>query len=1133
MKFDGDSLRLSASDLSGYLNCRHLTELERAVAAGARARPKIWDPMLEVLWQRGIRHEGDYVAHLSASGLEAVRVEGIDIDDSTAEATLAAMRAGVPVIVQAALRLGRWAGRADVLLRVDSPSDLGAWSYEAVDTKLSRQTKGGTILQLSLYSEMLGAAQGRIPEHMHVVQPWTGFVPQTFRTADFAAYYRRIKAGLETSLEGEVQATYPEPVLHCDICTWRRACDDRRRSDDHLSLVAGISKSQIDELADHGVTTVAQLADMPLPLQWKPQRGSAGALERAREQARLQVEARTTGVLAYELIACELGFGLSQLPEPSPGDIFLDFEGDPFVGEHGLEYLLGYHFLDHDGQPAYRALWATSRAEEKAAFETFIDFATARCETYADLHIYHYGAYERAALTRLMGRYATREDELDRLLRAKRLVDLLTVVRQGIRAGVESYSIKKLEPLYGFERDADLPDANLALTRVQTSLELDDPLGIAPEDRITVETYNRDDCVSTQRLRDWLEARRAELIAQGHTVSRPLPGEPAPAESVAQWLEMIGPIFEALTADIPADVAERTPAQHGRWLLAQMLEWHRREDKAVWWELFRLAGLTAEDLLEEKAGLSGLEFVDTVGGTAQCPIHRYRFPLQEADVRPGKDLRSAGGAKLGSVESFSQEDRTIDIKKRKDTAAFHPEAVFVHEYVDPEPMQLSLVRLARYVVDHGIEGPGPHAAARDLLLRLRPSLAGGAPLRIEGEASLDAGRRIAPLLTSGVLPIQGPPGTGKTFTGAHMVCELARRDRKIGIVANSHAVIRNFLDAVVKAAEETGTELRCVHKPKAREPDQPRLRCATRSADLLAALSSDCQVSGATAWLWSTPEAFESVDVLFVDEAAQMSLANVLAVSQAARAVVLLGDPQQLDQPMQGSHPEGTGCSALHHLLDGHQTISPEQGLFLEETWRLHPNICTFTSELFYEGRLEPRADLAGQSLGAPAPFGGAGLRFMAVTHQGCTNASREEAEAAAALVASILEAETHWTDRHGEERRVGLDDILIIAPYNAQVLEIQRRIPGARVGTVDKFQGQEAPVAIYSVTTSSQTDAPRGMEFLYSLNRLNVATSRARCVSVMLASPRVFEAECRTPRQMQLANAFCRYLEIANSQTD
>ena len=1131
MKFDGHAFRLSGSDLSGYLNCRHLTALERAVASGAMNRPKPWDPSLEVLWQRGLKHEADYVAHLNESGLEAVRIDGIEIDDAAITATLDAMRAGVPVIVQAALASDGWVGRADVLLRVDTASALGSWSYEAVDTKLARQTKGGTILQLGLYSELLGAAQGLVPEFMHVVRPWTDFRPESFRTGDFAAYYRRIKLGLALSLEAPSAQTYPEPVPQCDICVWRNTCDEQRRKDDHLCLVAGISKAQIEELAEHGVTTVARLAELSLPLGWKPQRGSAAALERVREQARLQVAARETGTLPFELIPCEQGFGLTRLPEPDAGDIFLDFEGDPFVGEQGLEYLLGYRFSNGAGDMEYRALWAKTRENEKKAFETFMDLTAERFESHPRFHIYHYGAYERAALTRLMGRYATREDALDRLLRATKLIDLLTIVRQGVRAGVESYSIKRLEPLYSFTRDAALPDANLALTRVQTALELDDGGDISADDEATVEAYNRDDCVSTERLRDWLEERRAELIVSGDPMARPEDGEPAPAESVTEWLNTIGPLVEALTSGVDADPQLRSPEEHARWLLAQMLEWHRREDKAVWWELFRLGELSSEDLFDEKAGLAGLHLIGTVGGTPQCPIDRYGFPVQEADVRPGKDVRSTGGAKLGTIDAFSQDDRTIDIKKRKDTAQVHPDALFVHEYVDPKPMRLALFRLAKHVVAEGLQTSGPYAAACDLLLRRPVVLEDGAPLRNVGESSMEAGLRIAAGLRRGALPIQGPPGTGKTYTGAHMICELVRRGRKVGVVANSHAVIRNLLDAVVRVAEETGTDLRCVHKPKEREDDKPRLKCANNSADLLAALSGDCHVAGATAWLWSSPEALGSVDMLFVDEAAQMTLANVLAVAQAARAVVLLGDPQQLDQPVQGSHPEGTDCSALHHLLSGAKTILPEQGLFLEQTWRLHPDICRFTSELFYESRLEPKPDLALQRVTASAGVHGAGLRFFPVAHDGCSNFSREEAEAVSTMVNALLASNARWTDRHGAEQLLTLSDILIIAPYNAQVLEIQRLLPGARVGTVDKFQGQEAPLAIYSVTTSSQSEAPRGMEFLYSVNRLNVATSRARCISVMVASPRIFEADCRTPRQMQLANAFCRFLELAEAE--
>ena len=313
-----------------------------------------------------------------------------------------------------------------------------------------------------------------------------------------------------------------------------------------------------------------------------------------------------------------------------------------------------------------------------------------------------------------------------------------------------------------------------------------------------------------------------------------------------------------------------------------------------------------------------------------------------------------------------------------------------------------------------------------------------------------------------------------------------------------------------------------------KEEDLPRLKFTKDNQELLSAIETSSHVAGGTAWLWARPDAFEAVETLFIDEAAQMSLANVLAVSQGARSIVLLGDPRQLEQPMQGSHPEGTDVSALDHILAGHTTIPADRGIFLEETWRLHPDICTFTSELFYDNRLQAHPGLERQLIKSTARIQGAGLRFLPVMHEGNQSSSPEEADKIRDLVAEVLGSNSTWTDCEGIERALTFEDILIIAPYNAQVFELHDRIKGARIGTVDKFQGQEAPIVIYSMTTSTRADAPRGMEFLYSSNRLNVATSRAKSLCVLVGSPAIFEAECRKPHQMKLANAFCRYLELA-----
>jgi hypothetical protein len=379
--------------------------------------------------------------------------------------------------------------------------------------------------------------------------------------------------------------------------------------------------------------------------------------------------------------------------------------------------------------------------------------------------------------------------------------------------------------------------------------------------------------------------------------------------------------------------------------------------------------------------------VAEVGGTAKTPVHRYRFPPQETEFRGEEDVHANGGAKLGKVKDISIGGGWVDIKKRRDSAGLHPEALFAYSDVNTTVLADALLRIGGYVADHGLEGEGPYQAARDLVLRHMPHVGSG-PLRIEGETAVGAALRLALSLDGGVLPIQGPPGSGKTYVGARMIAAIANAGMRVGVTANSHKVIRNLLDEVCRAADESGVDLVCIQKVTDEGIDEPRLRFTTDNPACLSALHSDCQVAGGTAWLWARPDALDAVDVLFVDEAAQMSLANVLAVSQAAKTMVLLGDPQQLDQPTQGSHPEGADTSALDHILKGRKTIPEDRGLFLEETWRLHPTICEFTSELFYEGRLRSRPGLELQEIRSAGPLHGSGLRYRPVVHSGNQSSS-------------------------------------------------------------------------------------------------------------------------------------------------
>ncbi|HET9230645.1 MAG TPA: TM0106 family RecB-like putative nuclease [Vitreimonas sp.] len=1125
MHREDSGYRLSATDLVGHLGCRRLTQLSRALADGTIASPPIYsDPLLDALRERGRRHERAYVEYCARDGVRVADLTDLPRHDALA-ATRAAMQSGADVIVQGALSNGSWRGYPDVLRRVARPGRYGGWSYEVLDTKLSREAKAGAVLQIAFYSALLAFEQQAPPEHMYIVTPGDPFNELVFRVDDYAAFLRWAKANLAETMADAPAEHYPDPVAHCDVCQWSQACEQRRRDDDHLWFVAGIGKSQIRELTEHGVTTLGALADTPLPLPFKPARGARETYEKLREQARIQHEGRTAGRPVHELIALQPGLGLAALPAPSPGDIFLDFEGDTYAGDGGLEYLLGYLCADAGGALHYAALWATDPEEEKAAFERFIDFAMDRLTRHPELHIYHYGHYEPSALKRLMGRYASRERELDALLRGERFVDLLRVVRHGVRCSVESYSIKKLEAFYGFTRDAALPDANKSLGRVQAALELGEPLGELKADCDVVQRYNADDCRSTLELRTWLEALRQRAIEDGAEIARHEPKSGEANEDIAEQDRAIAELSARLCEDVPVDAAARAPDQHARWLLAQCLGWHRREFKAAIWEYYRLRDLSAEELMDERKAVSGLTLEGVVDHSTQgLPVHRYRFPPQECDLAAEDTVNAAGGGKVGAVHAISLEEGWIDIQKMKKTADQHPEAVFSYDDVKTDVLAAAVARIGDAKAN---DEAGRYPAAHALLART--PLLNGAPFVRESEDAQSAAIRVALSGARGVLPIQGPPGAGKTYVGARMICALAQAGKKVGVTANSHKVINNLLRAVQEAAEQQGIAVSCLQKtPQEFEPCGDIELTTKKNEVVLDGLDQGLDAIGGTAWLWACEDAENRVDVLFVDEAAQMSLANVLAVSHAAPLVVLLGDQQQLEQPSKASHPDGSDASALHHILDGAQTMPPHLGLFLPKTYRLHPDICRFTSELFYEGRLEPVRHLDRQTV--TGALGRAGLRYLPVMHEGNSNCSLEEADAVVRLVRTLLRGKPTWTTRFGVREPLTLDEILIVTPYNAQVAELKRLLPDARIGTVDKFQGQEAPIVIYSMASSSSAEAPRGMEFLYSLNRLNVATSRAQCLCFLVASPAIFEPDCRSPWQMQLANALCRYRELAEA---
>jgi predicted RecB family nuclease len=1199
MRILNGDFRLAATDVSNHLACRHLTELEISAARGERDVPKWESPDMVVIRELGLRHETKYLKLLEkeVGPGQLVNLSGMD-EKRILDETLKAMAAGAEAIAQGALLHGRFFGRPDVLKKVKTkPSRFGDWSYEAYDCKLSKETKATTILQLSFYSELLGeiqrplnaapsapspvpnpqsksksnksqstfdfdaakisTASNFLPEFMWVVPPGKENSPEQYRVAEYSAYYRHIKERLEKSTNnGDGITTYPEPCLHCDVCRWFRECEKRRRDDDHLSLVAGIRRHHRDQLEIWEVTKVAELAAMPIPLprEKKPLHGSRESIERVREQARIQVESKDLEIPRHEpILPIVEKTGFCKLPKPSGGDLFVDLEGDNFVGNSGLQYLFGVATpkpKELGAQPVvpapgsvahlqYQKRWAGDATEEKAGFEWFVDLVMARRKEFPDMHVYHFGGYEPGVFKRLMGVYATREEEIDSMLRAGVFIDLHAIFKQALRAGVEEYSLKRLEHFCGFQRTVPADESRAAMRYIEHRLELGWDEEVPEKFTTAMESYNRDDCFATSALRDWLESQRTARIAAGDKIDRPPLGDGAPTEELDARQKRVQELVKKLTADIPPDAAKRDDKQAATWLLAQLLDFHRRENKATYWEGFRLGDLDDDDLLDERAGISGLKFKERLKVERNIPTDRYSFERQETEARVDKDLYyGAEVSKFGCVVDVDLAALTIDVKKTKKTAEVHPAAAYVWDSpLNPEKIADSLLRTGDWVLASAIDAPGPFRALRDLLLQKPPRLLHGETLgALPKEETKETACRIASALDRSVFAIQGPPGAGKTFTGARMICRLVKQGKKVGVTALSHKVIRKLLEEVLKAAvEEDVPQVRCMQKLSEGDDLEviPEIAVVRDNAAPLAALmQGTANVVGATSWMWPREEYFESVDALFIDEAGQMALADVVAAGQAAHNLILIGDPQQLERPLKGSHPLGAEKSALEHLIGDHKTIPEEKGMLLPQTWRMHPNICDFTSEMFYEARLHPRPTLDQQVIDGHPWLNGAGLWFVPTDHTGCRNSSPQEVEVIKKLVASLAVKGVEWFRTTTTKRPMTLDDVLVVAPYNAQVSDLLTALPkGARVGTVDKFQGQEAPVVIYSLTTSTPEDAPRGMEFLYSLNRFNVATSRAQTAVIVVGNPRLFEPECKSPRQMQLANAFCAYLERAKIQ--
>ncbi|MGC0369723.1 TM0106 family RecB-like putative nuclease [Microbacterium sp. SLBN-111] len=1124
--------------------------LERAAALGTAHELRVLDDYRRD-FGAAVREIPAARSSDAAALAEAVRLTDAALADPTAE-----------VVYQAAFATGEFVGFADFLVREPDASDGGPRPWIVQDTKLARRARVTALLQLAAYVDQLDRLGVTRSDEVQLLLGDGG--TSTHRVDDLLPVFELRRARLRALIADrrvELGAAGPvvpwgDPrgdlaVVACGRCA---TCEIEVVAHRDLLLVAGMRPVQRDRLRAGGIHTIDALADAPAA----PQGMSVDTFVSLRTQARLQLESPAGDggagehvVPTFEVVAPK---ALGVLPRPDHGDLFFDFEGDPLYTEGdreqwGIDYLFGWV----DTRERYGALWAHTFDEERTALERFLDMVAVRREQFPDMHIYHYAPYEPTHLLTMAARYGVREGDVDRLLRDGVFVDLYPVVRRALRVGSRSYSIKKLEPLYmGDEvRTSDVQRGDDSIVKYveARALAADGEVEAAQRVLDDLADYNRYDCVSTRRLRDWLVERAREGGAMPARGAEPdeQAYEPSPrATALQRWA---------------ADAAE--PDATALRLAAAAIDYYPRESKSFWaTHYLRLREPTSiwednRDVLivdpDRSRVVSDWHFPESGRGLERrlIELHGEFAP----GSRLGTDTQSFAVYDLPVTFPLPTRPRWIHAARNATVREVLDDGAIIEETavdgVTWDYLPIALTPPAPPRVDNQQKAIDawadavlaavptlPEGPAADILRRRPPRTRSGALAPVTavdgrpGDDEVTAIARSVADLDHSYLAVQGPPGTGKTYVGSHVIARLvAERGYRVGVVAQSHATVEHMLDQVIAAGV-----------PAARVGKAPKDPGAEHSFTVLpkngvpafaAENAAHGFVVGGTAWDFSHEGRIPrgSLDLLVIDEAGQFSLASTIAVSLASTRLLLLGDPQQLPQVSQGTHPEPVDTSALGWVIDGAEVVPAEFGYFLARTRRMHPAVAGPVSRLSYEGRLAAHPSTALRTLAGVEP----GLHPVAVRHRGNATASPEEAAAVVALVADLVGRE--WVGADGAAgddavihppRPLRADDIIVITPYNAQQVAVEEALAAAGyadvpVGTVDRFQGKEAVVAILTLAASSGREAPRGLEFLLLRNRINVAISRAMQAAYVLYSPSLLDDLPRTPEGVARLSAFAR----------
>ncbi|MDB3949760.1 TM0106 family RecB-like putative nuclease [Candidatus Pelagibacter sp.] len=1128
MKIKKGKFFISPSDLNNFVACKYtaLNEIKfhnKEIKKNEdKANDKLWKEM-------GIEHEKKHFKILKDKYKKSISIKS-DLDENDRfNETVRAIQKGYDLIYHAYLIDENFRGEADFLIKCNTPSELGDYSYEVYDTKITRNLKPRHVTQITAYSDMLGKIQKLIPEKMYLIDGSDEL--HSFKTIEYIELFNHGKKEFLKFLSNKTKdKLYPEKCSYCNLCNWKDECDQIWEKDNYINLVAGSNKSQIEKLKKNKVRTVEQLAKTKLIAT--DLKINSESFEKIKSQAELQEEKRLTGEDKIIFLDPDFGKGFYKLPKPDDGDVFFDIEGFPRM-DRPFEYLHGLYYKDK-GKLKFKDLWAKNydKESERNIFIELINFFEKRFEEYPNAHIYHYAPYEKRAVRELATVYSSEFPKgdivNDNLLRKEKYVDLFAIAKQSIRTSERDMSLKSIEKFYDFERKADIVKADDSVAKYDNWITTKND-----KHKKDIISYNEEDCVSTYHLREFLVKNKPESV-DWFVKPEEIKKEPSKyRRKIPNALSR-----EEVEVDLNNRL-EKKKNKNNKNLVDQLknfIGFHWKSIKPEYWDVFDKAEKTHLELEDDTECIANCVLIsDKPKVTDEGIIYSYRFNDQNYKLKKGKAAFDVHQKKsTGSIHSIEEEFPDKNIVKiiisKKSKVKEMPNLLTLGNGKPPGVHQHDQA-LNKFLEDYIKNDGKNYKSIMDMLGRSGPDIKDikkNSNLIDDQKDLIPQSVEIVKNLNNSYLTMQGPPGTGKTYSSASIIIELMKIGKKVGVTSNSHEAIKNLLIAIEEQATKQNFKFNGVRKTSRQNKREWKfIQDKFEGKELN---FDEYSLYAGTSWFFVDPRMNKTLDYLFIDEAGQVALGTTIANATCAKNLVLIGDQMQLSQPMRAKHEGYARMSSLDFVLEDNDTIPADKGVFLNVTRRLNKKICNYISSSFYDSRLTSDSITETRSVNLKLdPIKDEGLFYVPIEHTGCSQRSDEEADLIEKTYNKIINKEFKAGDTTG---KISAKDIMVVAPYNAQANNIRERLKkkfkeDVRVGTIDLFQGQEAKVVLISMTTSDVESLPRHKDFFFSRNRLNVAISRAECVAIIIFNENLLLASASSIKEMKLMNSFCKLLKF------